>query len=110
MSRRFRIKLSDPWELGESLNWPTIFATTDLIECADREMGFIFTLDEALPIRSKICRWCSASERHFGDSFSLMRIGQTVSANLTFLEFKEQIVDYRRSDTLIAIGSIQSIT
>lgn len=101
------VEISDPWELGEALNWPLL--TGQLVECKSSEDAqiFVFKLDQEITYKNEKYYRFLVSNRHDGDAVTDIYSGRSVPCAYESISHQpdkaEKIMPDRR---LYFIGSL----
>lgn len=75
--------LSDPWGLGESLEWKSISAVVLSVDESDEPERLLLKLDEPFEYGSVRCEYFVALPRHEGSQFKELKKGQKIFSGLT---------------------------
>ena len=90
-NRRIIIKLSDPWDLGEKINWQALEAVIlDLKNDEDRTTSIAIKLAIPFEYKNTRCEFFIASPRYEGSNFSQLNKGSSIFCGLTRIS-SEQI-------------------
>ena len=77
--RRVILKISDPWDLGESLGWQSYTAQV----LAEDEEKVLIRLDEPFKYKGQLREYFVASARHQGDSVIQLASGKLPFSSIT---------------------------
>ncbi len=80
---RVLVRVSDPWDLGESLRWRPLEG--ELLQIASDERGgrALIKLDDRIEYRGSVCRYVVAAPRHEGATIAAIQKGEKVFCNFT---------------------------
>ncbi len=82
-SLRVLIVLSDPWELGEALNWEPLKGELLRREAGGHGGRALIKLEKIITYRGSSCRFVVASPRHQGKEITYLQRRETVSCAFT---------------------------
>ena len=77
-SQRVQITLSEPWDLGEKLQWESLQGELLQLVDHDGEGRALVRLDRALDHSGGVCKHIVASPRHRGSSIAAIQTGAKV--------------------------------
>lgn len=86
---RISIMLSDPWDLGEAIEWQPL--TGELLQMASDAHGgkALIELSASVSYRGSVCRYVVASPRHQGREITELQDGQKVLCALIGISDKQ---------------------
>lgn len=73
------IVLSDPWELGEALNWEPLKGELLRAERGEHGGRALIELERSIAYRGSDCRFVVASPRHVGDEIASLQLRKSVA-------------------------------
>lgn len=92
--RKVILKLSDPWDLGEQINWQAIEAVIlDVKDNGDAPISIAIKLTVPFKYQNTHCEFFIASPRHEGNNFNQLNKGKAVFCGLTRVSFDQIISD-----------------
>jgi hypothetical protein len=88
-----RLSISDPWDLGEALQWRTLHAHVLRTASDQTSSKALIELDEPIAYGGSVWRYVVASPRHQGGDISELRPGQKVFSNFTGISDQQAKAD-----------------
>ena len=109
---RIVVRISDPWDLGEPIEWKPLEGT--LLQIIEDEQGgkALIVLDHGVAYRGAEWRYLVASVRHMGDKIAMLQSGKKVFSSMIGIS-NEQAASAQPLDTghwrggLALIGDIE---
>src|SRR5699024_5996653 len=77
------IVLSDPWELGEALNWKPLSGELLRMEPGEHGGRALIELERSIAYRGSDCRFVVASPRHVGEEIASLQLRKSVVCAFT---------------------------
>ena len=77
------IRISDPWDLGESRNWQPLKGTILDVEVENSSKALLIRLIEPFEYKNMSCEYFIATPRHEGSSYEDLIQGSSVFSGLT---------------------------
>jgi hypothetical protein len=109
---KITITVSDPWAVGEALNWRPISATVVSMRPQQEQGTALIEFDPPLEYDGRHWRFGVASPRHVGDRIAALDQGPDLFAAVTTIDNDSSRSNWRaaterRGDGLYFIGNIQ---
>jgi hypothetical protein len=79
MSTIMYVRISDPWDLGETLNWPLMKGHLEEFDSSSTEPKFIFILDQEFTYKNEKYRIFLVSPRYVGEKLPNVFLGTPVT-------------------------------
>lgn len=80
---RIRVTLSDPWDLGESINWKPLFGTLVRMEINERGGRALVRFDQSLSYQGVEYQFAVAAPRHLGVNLRSLQDGEKIFCSFT---------------------------
>lgn len=90
---RVSIVLSDPWELGEALNWEPLKGELLRMEAGEHGGRALIKLEKIITYRKSNCRFVVASPRHEGKKITSLQRRESVSCAFTGISDSQAALD-----------------
>jgi hypothetical protein len=112
---RVRISLSDPWDLGESLNWQPVFGKLVKISLDVHGGRALIELDQPISYKGTTCQFAVAVPRHEGKNLEVLDKGGKVFCGFTGVSNEHAVSEAALSTDhwrggLAFIGDIEAST
>lgn len=82
-SQQVSIVLSDPWELGEALNWEPLKGELLRMETGEHGGRALIELERSITYQGPDCRFVVASPRHVGEEIASLQLRKSVACAFT---------------------------
>jgi hypothetical protein len=83
------LKISDPWDLGESLGWQPLPGSIISVNEEKNPSAVLVKLDAPFQFRTYDCQFFIASPRHLGDQLDQVARGMPLFCGLTRISTEE---------------------
>ena len=92
INKKVAFGISDPWDIGEQLGWPTLEAViVNVKDEGDLPISIAIKLTNPFDYKNTRCEFFIVSPRHEGNDFSQLNKGQSVFSGFTRVS-SDQIV------------------